>query len=211
MAVGRVGVDPDAFGENTGDDGARGDAVDADVAFAELGGDAAGRMHHRGLGRRIRLRAQARPVGSDAAGVDDAAGALTQHDRRHELHGQHHRAQDHGHLCIELGDVEIGDAALGNSVAGIVEQAIDPAEARCRTVDQRLQLAFARHIGLHEAGRAAKLARQRFARFPPAPGDDDTSAFLDEHLGRSRADSARAAHDHRDLAFECSHVVRLPR
>ena len=148
-------------------------------------------------------------MSGDATGVEDAAGALPQHDRRDEVHGQHYGAHDHRHLCVELGDIEVGDAPLGNSVTRVVEQAIDPAESCGRPFYQFPQLLISGNIGLHEARCGPKLARQRFTCVAPAARDDHGGAFLYEEFSRARADAARAANDDCDLAIEDFHLCLL--
>ncbi|MET3220444.1 hypothetical protein ABIF35_001231 [Bradyrhizobium japonicum] len=96
------------------------------------------------------------------------------------LHAEHDAAHQRRHRRVEALDLEALDAAGLRRPAGIVEQAIDPAEFVYRERDQRLHLRFDRHIGLAEDAIGPELLRQRLAfRYAP-PRDHNFGTFGNE-------------------------------
>jgi len=165
-------------------------------------------MDDGGLGRAIdhRRRKAGQPAG-DAAIVDDAAGALFAHVGRGVLHAEHDAAHQSGHRRIEAVDLEAFDATGLRRPAGVVEQAIDPAEFIDRECDQRTHLVFHRDVGLAENAGGAESFRQRLALGHAAPGDHDFCAFGHENLRCAQPDAARRPGNDRDLAIQPSHIV----
>ena len=102
----------------------------------------------------------------DAAGVDDAAGSLADHDRRHELHAEHDTAQVGGDDSVEVLHVDLGDAGNAAGVAGVVEEAVDAAEFPQRLLDQRRDVGLVGDVGALEDGGRTELVRQ--ARLSPS-------------------------------------------
>ena len=123
------------------------------------------------------------------------------------LHAEHDAAHQRRHRGVEALDLEAFDAAGLRRAAGIVEQAVDPAEFFDRQRDQRAHLVLDRDIGLAEDAVRAELFSQRLALRHAAPGDDDFGAFGNENFRSTQTNTARRAGDHRNLAVQPSHIV----
>ena len=135
---------------------------------------------------------------------------LAAHQRRGMFHPEHHAAQEDRHRGVETTGVESLDAAGLRRAAGIVEQAVEPAETALRRRDQGLHLRFVGHIGPLEDAGWSETGGERLAFGGAAPGGHDLRPLGNEDLRRPQADTARRTRDHRNLAVEPSHVV-LPR
>ena len=122
------------------------------------------------------------------------------HVGRGVLHAEHDAAHQGRHRGVEARHFKPFDAAGLRRAAGIVEQAIDPAEFFDRKRDQRAHLVLDRDIGLAEDAVGAELVRQRLAFRHAASGNDDFGTFGDEDFRRPQADAAGSTRDHRDLA-----------
>ena len=86
--------------------------------------------------------------------------------------------------------------------AGIVEQAIEPAEPLGGGVDRAFDVSFNAHVALNETRRSTDAFGDGAAGVLIAPGEDDFRTFFDEQLDRCLADAAGAARNDRDLAVE---------
>jgi hypothetical protein len=93
--------------------------------------------------------------------------------------------------------------------AGIVEQAIDAAEAVDRLADQGADIFLNRDVGPAKHAGRAELFGEPFALRCAAAGDNDFRAFRDKNLGGVQADAACRAGDNRDLPVQPSHVALL--
>ena len=165
-------------------------------------------MNDGRLGRAIdHRRGKASQPARDAAVIDDAAGPLLLHVGRGVFHAEHDAADQGRHRGVKAVNLEALNAAGLRRAAGIVEQAIDPAEFFHRQRDQRAHLVLDRDIGLAEDAVRAELFGQRLALRHATPGDDDFGAFGNENFRSTQTNAARRAGDHRNLAVQPSHIV----
>ncbi|GLR95642.1 hypothetical protein GCM10007858_32780 [Bradyrhizobium liaoningense] len=125
------------------------------------------------------------------------------------LHAEHDAAHQRRHRRVEPLGLEALDAAGLRRPAGIVEQAIDPAELVDRERDQRLHLRFDRDVGLAEDAIGPELLCQCLAfRYAPA-GDHNFGTFGNEDFRSAQSDPARRPRDHRNLAVQPAHGMFL--
>ena len=144
-------------------------------------------------------------MAGDAGDVDDAAGLLRDHDRRDMLHAEKYAAHIDRHDGVVDAHVRVGDADDRLARPGVVDQAVDPAEARDSRGDHRLDVVLLGHVGADEMD--ADALGQRCALPLAASRGDHLSAFLDEHFGDPFADAAGRAGDDRNLAAQSAHAV----
>ncbi len=71
----------------------------------------------------------------DAGDVDDAAGLLGEHRRGDVLHAEENALDVGGENRVEGRHVDVGDADQRQAPAGVVDEAVDAAEARYRVGD----------------------------------------------------------------------------
>ena len=121
------------------------------------------------------------------------------------LHAEHDAAYQGRHRGVEPFDVEAFDAPGLRRPAGIVEQAVDPAEFLHRERDQRLHLRFDRHVGLPEDAGRTELFRQRLAFRDAPPCNHNFGTFGHEDFRGPQPDPARRSRDHRNLALKPAH------
>ena len=126
------------------------DILHNNVGVSISGGDAEllGEGDH---GRLRRLVGDVR-VGGDRrhrGDVDDGAAVLRAHDRDHLLGGENAALQIDGDDAVErlLGDLQQFGVAAGQADADIVVQHVDPAPARLRLRDHRLDVGGFRDVG----------------------------------------------------------------
>src|SRR5207302_6442406 len=117
----------------------------------------------------------------------------------------HHAAQVERDAAIEPVDRHVGNAAGRARTAGVVEEAVEPAMARRRVIDEGAELVLLGRVGLNEAARGTEPLGVRLALLAPSPGDHNLGALRDEELRRAETDAAGRAGDDRDLAVEPAH------
>lgn len=71
----------------------------------------------------------------NAAGVDNTAAPLSSHDRRRMLHAEHRPTEHQCEYVVEFFNGHLGDTMTGIGGAGVVEQAIEPAEFADGTIN----------------------------------------------------------------------------
>ena len=101
-------------------------------------------------------------------------------------------------------DIDVGDADHRQGRAGVVDEAVHPAEARNRMRDHRLDVVFFGDVGPNEADAEPPFERRAFVL--AAGRDNDLGAFLDENLGDPFADPAGRAGDDGDLSAQSIHA-----
>jgi hypothetical protein len=165
-------------------------------------------MDHCRLGSAVHHRGRiAREPAGDAAIVDDAARALLLHMRRRVLHAKHDAAHQRRHGGVEAIDRKPLDTARLCRAAGIVEQAIDPAECLDGMADQRLHLRFIGHVGLAKTAIGAEPGSQRSPLGRPTSCDHDFRALRDEDFRCPESNTAGRAGDDSNLVVETPHIA----
>src|ERR1700761_5808327 len=189
QALGHVGLDE-----------ARRDAVDGDVAAAQLARQRARHARHAGLGRGVVGLAGVAAGAHDRGDVDDAAEALL-----------HHRAHDlarHAEDRLQVGVVHrvpVGVLHAHGEVvardAGVVDQHVHAAVFLDDAVDQRRHARGVVDVELDTlaAGVSGQRLGDRLRAGVAGGGADDTEATRGELLRDGTADAARGAGDQRGL------------
>src|SRR5207302_7573176 len=121
------------------------------------------------------------------------AAALALHDRRRVLHAEEDAAQEDAERLVEAADGDVLDPAADAGVARVVEDAVEPAEARDGVGDGPGDVGLAADVGAHMGGAGAELGRQAPAAVGVDVGDDDGGALGDEQAHGRLADAAGAA------------------
>ena len=120
------------------------------------------------------------------------------------LHAEEDAAHVGGENRVECRHVDFGDADHRQARAGVVDEAVDAAEARQRLRDHRLDVGFAGDVGSDEADAEPPLERRAFGL---APGrGDDRRPLLDKDFRDSFADAAGRAGDDGDLSAQSAHA-----
>src|SRR5262249_21294580 len=117
-----------------------------------------------------------------------------------------------GLLPVLLAEIE--DLAAGGR-ARVVDEHVDPAQARGRRIDDALDVVGPREVAGHRehlgAGRARELAGRRLERGLVPRADRPLHAFLSEPERDRLADTLAAAGDQRRLSLQAEVHVRLLR
>jgi hypothetical protein len=103
-----------------------------------------------------------------------------------------------GEVGVPVGRVEVLHAGRRARAAGIVEGAVEAAEALERGIDERVGLRLHRHVRRDEGGLAAgvgDLARERLARVGAAAAEHDPGTLGGDPARHGAADPARRAGD----------------
>ncbi|GAB7304365.1 hypothetical protein MAFF212519_22430 [Clavibacter michiganensis] len=118
---------------------------------------------------------------ADAGGVHDHAGALLAHDGEDLLEAEEHAAQVDRDDLVELRGREVLGEVLAALDAGVVEEAVDAAEALDGLAHVGVDVGLLRHVGEHGEDRGV-------GRRGRHGGDGvDQAALGDVHEGELRA------------------------
>ena len=198
----------DGIGQLVGhlrNDEAGSDRIGTHATRTQLEGDRLGQTDHTGFRGRVVGLAGIAVYAHDGGHVDDAAAALTHHDRRHgmdEVVGRLEIDVDH-HIPLFLIHLE-HQAVAGD--AGIVHQHIDAAEILHDLVNHLMGLLEVGGIG--SVGLAAHAQSKYFVlRILGIVVDgqirkSDVGAVLCEAKGDRTADTARSSRHHSDFSFK---------
>jgi hypothetical protein len=95
---------------------------------------------------------------------------------------------------------------LAQRATGAIQQDVDGTESFSGLLHHLLDALFVGHVGVHEAGAGAGLARGRLAQCRVDLRHDDLGTLRDEQFGRRPADAGARAGDHRNFAHETIHL-----
>ena len=145
------------------------------------------------------------------ADIDDRAAAaataafLREHRLDLVLHAQEHAGQVDVERRLPVLERDLGEGLRADVAIGVVDRAIEPAEAIERGLDHALDLGLDRNVGLHEHRLAAGLADQADSFLAVLGGlrrGDDFRAPAREHQRAGTAQAPAGAGHQRHLAFE---------
>src|SRR5207247_9797351 len=117
-------------------------------------------LNDGGLRGAVDVGPQAGPEARYAGRADDRARTLPLHHRRRVLHPEEDAAEEHADGLVESLGGHVLDLAAHARVAGIVEDAVELAEALAGLVNRRLDIRLAADVGVHVSGARAKLASE---------------------------------------------------
>jgi hypothetical protein len=112
----------------------------------------------------------------------------------------------HGHDGIEVFDCCVGDTDHQTRDAGIVHQAIKPAEPVDRVPDHRLDVTFTRDVGADEAAGRSKPIGDGLSVHLATGRQNETRTVGDKSFRDPKANSGTGTGHDRDLAVESVHV-----
>ncbi|MNO94566.1 hypothetical protein D3C76_861860 [compost metagenome] len=150
------------------------------------------------LGRRVDAHLRCSPETGHRSRVDDCTAALGQQQRQLILHAQPHAFDVDAHDRVELVDRTLGQFALLDLDAGVVEGIVETAVGIDHFIHQIFYIAFQRNVATHERRFAACRTDQRYRAFAPRRvhvGNHHLQAFGGKCLGSGPADTGcRACH-----------------
>jgi hypothetical protein len=194
-----------------GFDGARGDAIDADVVFSQLSCQTAGEADDGSLGGNVVAQVLQAGEEGDGGDVDDRSGALPNHVGRDELRAVEDTLQVgvvHG-VPLLFCHFQKGLAGID---AGVVDQDIDAAKASDRVVDHFCHGIATAGVGLKGKGGAAfRLERGRLCLdcFAVQVGEEYMSTVFGKELRDSGADAGSRTGYDGDLILQQFHRVMV--
>ena len=128
------------------------------------------------------------------------------------LRPDHDAVQVDCHDAVEVPEVVIHQSAGRAGDPGVVHHHVQLAELLLSVLDRVLHAVRVGDVGVNERRGLAQYVHQFDGGLIVDVGDDDPSAFLDEHLGDRPSDAVRATGDDRDLPRELiAHVSPIPR
>lgn len=182
-----------------GVDEAEADGVDADAVGGQFPGEGLGEVEQSGAGGAGGDQARGGFAGEDGVEVDDGGGVGGAQQRQ----GGVQRVEDAVELQLQL-VAPVSGGALGEGLhaglAGVVDEAVEPAEAVLYAVDQaayRLGVA-----DVADGGVQPVVVAEGGQRFRAAAAGGDLRALVEEHTDGGASDARAAARDEDRAAGE---------
>ena len=191
--------------ESVGQDRARRDCVDADVAVGVVEGGRPCQAEHGVLAGDVAGHASDSLQAGGRGHVDDRSASGLDHRGDLVFHREEDAKAVDGQRLLQVLDVELREGCRHVGQAGVVEGAVEAAVGGSRPLDQRLNGGRLGDVGRGRqrlAARGHDLRREGVQLLFATRRDHDTGAGVCERARGSGADAAARARDDRDLAFE---------